>query len=109
MPGHQPNFRWIEISWKRIIVPILDTLDEGTRNLVEADLEKIRSNPLDPPFKQASYRGRDFPGGRGVVIGEGRFAVVYVTMADHPLLSVKYFLDAERFDAVDVPPDGPPS
>lgn len=109
MNAPRPNFRWIEVTWKRIIVPILDTLDESTRDLTEADLEKIRENPHEPPFTLFDYKGRDLPGGRSVVIADGRFAIVYQVMADHPVIGVKYFLDAERFDATDVPPDGPPA
>lgn len=107
MKPRKPNFRWIEENKKRIITPILDKLDEATRAIVEEDLEKIRENPDDPPFQSAAYKGRDFPGSRGVVIAGGRFAVVYVRYADHPVLAVKYFLDADRFDAIDVPPIGP--
>lgn len=97
-PPRTPNWRWIEGTWKHIVVPILDTLDKSSREQVEADLETIRSDPDGHPFPAARYRGRDLPGGRTAVVGDGRFLLLFIKYADHPVLAVRNFLDSERFD-----------
>jgi hypothetical protein len=92
----KPKYRWIPENRKRIIIPILDSLDQPTRDQVEADLEKIAEDPDDHPFPAVAYRGHDVPGGRVALICNGRFAVLYIKYADHPVLACRNFLDAAR-------------
>lgn len=100
-----PNWRWIEASKKRIVIPVLDELDDPNdviRDQVEHDLEVIRQDPDNHPFPVVPYMGRDLPGGRSAIICDGRFLVLFVKYADHPVLGIRNFLDADK-----LPEEGP--
>jgi hypothetical protein len=89
------EWNWLPEPRRRILEPFLATLDSETRAQVDADLERLREDPRNPPLPTWQWKGRQEPVLSDTWVSQiaERFLIRYQLFVDFPLIGIVNIID----------------